>query len=90
MLNEKEIALQLARTIAWETFSATPETPDRIAAIIENTIKHLLLDDGTRKRIAFVLIPEELKRMEREIRAASDHVQASLYRLVLEERGMTV
>jgi len=81
MINEKEIALQLARTIAWETFSATPETPNRIAAIIENTLKHLLLDDGTRKRIAFVLIPEELKQMAREIRAASEHVQTSLYRL---------
>jgi hypothetical protein len=84
MINEREIAQRLARTIAWETFSETPDTPARIAAIMEDTLRHLLLDDGTRKRIAFVWIPEELKQMGREIRTASEHVQTALYRFALE------
>jgi hypothetical protein len=28
MINETEITQQLARTIAWETFSTTPDTPE--------------------------------------------------------------
>jgi hypothetical protein len=81
MINETEIAQQLARTIAWETFAPTPDTRDRIAALVEDTLKYLYLDDETRKRIVFRHLPAELKKMSRDLQAASQHTNHAIYTL---------
>jgi hypothetical protein len=84
MINETEMAQQLARTIAWETFSTTPDTPDRIAALVEDTLKHLYLDDETRKRIVYRHLPAELTKMSRDLETASQHTNRAIYTLASE------
>jgi hypothetical protein len=84
MINETEIAQQLARSIAWETFSTTPDTRDRIAARVEDTLKHLYLDDETRKRIVYRHLPAELNKLSRDLDAASQHAKHAIYTLASE------
>ena len=81
MINETEIAQQLARSIAWETFSPTPDTRDRIAALAEDTLKHLYLDNETRKRIVYRHLPAELKKLSRDLDAAANHTDKAIYLL---------
>jgi hypothetical protein len=84
MINETEIAQQIARSIAWETFSQTPDTRRRIAALVEDTLKHLYLDDETRKRIVYRHLPAELTKMSRDLAAASQHTNHAIYTLASE------
>jgi hypothetical protein len=84
MINEIEIAQQLARCIAWETFSPTPDPRDRIDALVEDTLKHLYIDDETRKRIVYRHLPAELKKMSRDLEAASQHTNHAIYSLASE------
>jgi hypothetical protein len=56
---------------SWETFATTPDTRDRIAAIVEDTLKDLYLDNVTRKRIVYRHLPAELNKMSRDLDAAS-------------------
>jgi hypothetical protein len=84
MINETEIAQQLARTIAWETFSETPDTRYRIAALVEDTLKHTNLDDETRNRIVYRHLPAELNKMSRDLDAASQHANHAIYSLASE------
>jgi hypothetical protein len=84
MINEIEIAQQLARSIAWETFSTKPDTRDRIAVLIEDALKHLHIDDETRTRIVFRHLPAELTKMARDLDAASQHTNHAIYSLASE------
>ena len=86
MINETEIAQQLARSIAWETFATTPDTHDRIAACVEDTLKHLYLDDETRRRIVYRHLPAELNKLSRDLDAASQHTNHAIYSLATNGR----
>jgi hypothetical protein len=81
MINETEIAQQLARTIAWETVAPTPDTRDRIAALIQDALCHFHLDGETRTRIVFRHLPAELTKMARDLETASAHANHAIYTL---------
>jgi hypothetical protein len=51
---------------------------------VEDTLKHLYMDDETRKRIVYRHLPAELKKMSRDLEAASQHTNHAIYSLASE------